>query len=109
MQELVTASNMAWSLCSLLTQGSIEMLMHHGSEEQQERYLRPLVSGQWAGTMNLTEPEAGSDVGPVRSRAVPADDGTDSWRISAQKSFITYAEQHMTQYSVHVLLAPNPD
>jgi alkylation response protein AidB-like acyl-CoA dehydrogenase len=109
MQEMLTAANMAWSLCSLLTQGSIDMLMHHGSEEQQERYLRPMVSGQWTGTMNLTEPEAGSDVGALRTRAVPSPDGDDSWRISGQKIFITYGEQDMTDNIVHLVLARVPD
>ncbi|MEY2421202.1 MAG: 3-(methylsulfanyl)propanoyl-CoA dehydrogenase [Acidimicrobiaceae bacterium] len=109
MQELLTAANMAWSLCSLLTQGSIDMLMHHGSEEQQERYLRPMVAGGWTGTMNLTEPEAGSDVGALRTRAVPSPDGDDSWRISGQKIFITYGEQDMTDNIVHLVLARVPD
>ena len=72
MQEILTAGNMAWSLCPLLTQSAIDMLVHHGSEEQQERYLRPMVSGEWTGTMNLTEPQAGSDVGALRTRAVPS-------------------------------------
>jgi alkylation response protein AidB-like acyl-CoA dehydrogenase len=109
MQELLTAANMAWSLCPLLTQGSIDMLMHHGSEEQQERYLRPMVAGEWTGTMNLTEPEAGSDVGALRTRAVPADDGSDSWRITGQKIFITYGEHDMTDNIVHLVLARVPD
>ncbi|HEV3226702.1 MAG TPA: acyl-CoA dehydrogenase [Acidimicrobiales bacterium] len=109
MQELLTAANMAWSLCPLLTQGAIDMLMHHGSEEQQERYLRPMVSGEWTGTMNLTEPEAGSDVGALRTRAVPSDDGDGSWRISGQKIFITYGEQDMTDNIVHLVLARVPD
>ena len=107
MQEVLTAGNMAWSLCPLLTQGSIDMLMHHGSEEQQERFLRPMVSGEWTGTMNLTEPEAGSDVGALRTRAEPQDDG--SWRISGQKIFITYGEQDLTENIVHLVLARVPD
>ena len=105
MQELLTASNMAWSLCPLLTQGSIDMLMHHGSEEQQERYLRPMVAAEWTGTMNLTEPEAGSDVGALRTRAVPSGNADGSWRISGQKIFITYGEQDMTENIVHLVLA----
>jgi len=107
MQEMVTAANMAWSNCPLLTQGSIDMLLHHGSEEQQETYLRRMVSGEWTGTMNLTEPEAGSDVGALRTRATPAGDGT--WRISGQKIFITYGEQDMTDNIVHLVLARVPD
>ncbi|MEY2458262.1 MAG: 3-(methylsulfanyl)propanoyl-CoA dehydrogenase, partial [Acidimicrobiaceae bacterium] len=109
MQEMQAASNMAWSLCPMLTQGAIDMLMHHGSEEQQERYLRRMVSGEWAGTMNLTEPEAGSDVGALRTRAVPSPNGDDSWRISGQKIFITYGEQDMTDNIVHLVLARVPD
>jgi len=107
MQELMTSANMAFSLCPLLTQGAIDMLRHHGSEEQQERYLRPMVSGEWTGTMNLTEPDAGSDVGALRTRAVPADDGT--WRITGTKIFITYGEQDLTDNIVHLVLARVPD
>ena len=100
---------MALSLCPLLTQGAIDMLMHHGSEEQQERYLRPMVSGEWTGTMNLTEPQAGSDVGALRTRAVPSPDGDGTWRISGQKIFITYGEHDMTDNIVHLVLARVPD
>jgi alkylation response protein AidB-like acyl-CoA dehydrogenase len=109
MQEILTAGNMAWSLCPLLTQGAIDMLMHHGSEEQQERYLRPMVSGEWTGTMNLTEPQAGSDVGALRTRAVPSPDGDGTWRISGQKIFITYGDHDMTDNIVHLVLARVPD
>ena len=107
MQEILTAGNMAFSLCPLLTQGAIDMLRHHGSEEQHERYLRRMVSGEWTGTMNLTEPDAGSDVGALRTRAVPADDGT--WRISGTKIFITYGEQDLTENIIHLVLARVPD
>jgi alkylation response protein AidB-like acyl-CoA dehydrogenase len=107
MQEVLTASNMAFSLCPLLTQGAIDMLEHHGSEEQKERYLRKMVSAEWTGTMNLTEPHAGSDVGALTTKAVPADDG--SWRISGQKIFITYGEQDLTSNIVHLVLARVPD
>jgi alkylation response protein AidB-like acyl-CoA dehydrogenase len=107
MQELLTSANMSWSMCPLLTQGAIEMLMHHGSEEQQEIYLRPMVSGEWTGTMNLTEPQAGSDVGALATKAVPADDGT--WRITGQKIFITYGEHDMAANIVHLVLARVPD
>jgi alkylation response protein AidB-like acyl-CoA dehydrogenase len=109
MQEILTAGNMAWSLCPLLTQGAIDMLMHHGSEEQQERYLRPMVSGAWTGTMNLTESQAGSDVGALRTRAIPSPEGDGTWRISGQKIFITYGEHDMTENIVHLVLARVPD
>ncbi len=88
MQEMMASANMAFSLCPLLTQGAIDMLTHHGSPGQQSTFLEKMVSGEWTGTMNLTEPQAGSDLGAVRTRAVPADDGTR--RITGQKIFITF-------------------
>ena len=109
MQEMLTSANMAFSLCPLLTQGAIDMLSHHGSEEQQERYLRPMVSAAWTGTMNLTEPEAGSDVGALRTKAAPSPEGDGSWRISGQKIFITYGEHDLTENIVHLVLARVPD
>jgi 3-(methylthio)propanoyl-CoA dehydrogenase len=107
MQEMLTSSNMAFSLCPLLTQGAIEALSHHGSEELQEIYLRKMVSGEWTGTMNLTEPQAGSDVGALTSKALPAADGT--WRIFGQKIYITYGEHDMADNIVHLVLARIPD
>ena len=106
-QELMTSANMGFSLCPLLTQGAIDMLTHHGSEEQKETYLPKMVTGEWAGTMNLTEPDSGSDVGAVRTRAVPADDG--SYRIFGTKIFITYGEHELTDNIVHLVLARTPD
>lgn len=76
-QEQITSANMAFSLCPMLTLGAIEALQAHASPQLQETYLRPLVEGRWTGTMNLTEPQAGSDVGALRSSATPAADGTD--------------------------------
>ena len=107
MQELMTAANMAFSLCPLLTQGAIDMLLHHGSEDQRELYLPKMVTGEWTGTMNLTEPQAGSDVGALTTRADPSDDGT--WRISGQKIFITYGEHDLADNIVHLVLARVPD
>ena len=107
MQEMLTASNMGFSLCPLLTQGAIDMLLHYGSEEQREVYLPKMVTGEWTGTMNLTEPQAGSDVGALTTRAIPADDGT--WRITGQKIFITYGEHDMADNIVHLVLARVPD
>ena len=107
MQEMITAANMGLSLCPLLTQGAIDMLLHYGSEEQREVYLPKMVSGEWTGTMNLTEPQAGSDVGALTTRAVPADDGT--WRITGQKIFITYGEHDLADNIVHLVLARVPD
>jgi alkylation response protein AidB-like acyl-CoA dehydrogenase len=105
-QELISAANMGFSLCPLLTQGSIDLLMHHADEVQRETYLPKLVTGEWSGTMNLTEPDAGSDVGALRTRAVPAGDGT--YRISGTKIYITYGEQDLTDNIVHLVLARTP-
>ncbi len=107
MQEMMTAANMAFSLCPLLTQGAIDMLLHYGSEEQREVYLPKMVTGEWTGTMNLTEPQAGSDVGALTTKAVPVDDET--WRITGQKIFITYGEHDLTDNIVHLVLARVPD
>ena len=106
MQELMTASNMAFSLCPLLTQGAIDMLLHYGSEEQREVYLPKMVTGEWTGSMNLTEPQAGSDVGALTTRAVPNDD--DTWRLTGQKIFITYGEHDLADNIVHLVLARVP-
>src|SRR5690606_39132247 len=75
LQEMLCAANMAFAMAPLLTQGAIDLLMHHGDEQQKETYLRKMVTGEWAATMNLTEPQAGSDVGAVRTRAVRRPDG----------------------------------
>ena len=83
------------------------MLVHYGDERQRETYLPKMVSGEWTGTMNLTEPQAGSDVGALTTRAVPADDGT--WRITGQKIFITYGEHDLADNIVHLVLARVPD
>jgi len=107
MQELLTSSNLAFSLCPLLTQGAIDLLSAFGDEEQQQRFLPQLVSGAWTATMNLTEPQAGSDVGALRTRAVPAEDGT--WRLSGTKIFITYGEHDLAPNIVHLVLARVPD
>mgnify|MGYP001056017570 CR=1 FL=1 len=106
MQEFITAANMAFSLCPLLTQGAIDMLLHYGSETQRELYLPKMVAGEWTGTMNLTEPQAGSDVGALTTRAEPADDGT--WRITGQKIFITYGEHDLAENIIHMVLARVP-
>ncbi len=107
MQEFISSANMAFSMCPLLTQGAIDMLRHHGDERQREAYLPRMVTGEWTGTMNLTEPEAGSDVGALRTRAVPAEDGT--WRITGTKIFISFGEHDMADNIVHLVLARVPD
>jgi 3-(methylthio)propanoyl-CoA dehydrogenase len=106
LQEMITAANMAFSLCPMLTQGAVDMLLHFGTEEQRERYLPKMVTGEWTGTMNLTESQAGSDVGALTTRATPNDDG--SWRITGQKIFITYGEHDLADNIVHVVLARVP-
>ena len=102
-QEMFKSANMAFSLCPLLTQAAIEALTQHGSEEQQAMYLEKLVSGEWSGTMCLTEPQAGSDVGALTTRADRQDDGT--YRLFGQKIFITWGEHDLTENIVHLVLA----
>src|SRR6478609_4314969 len=106
-QELLNSANMALAMAPLLTQGAIDAILHHGSEEQKEKYLLKMVSAEWTGSMNLTEPDAGSDVGALRTKAVKADDG--SYRISGQKIFITFGEHSFTDNIVHLVLARTPD
>ncbi|MEM9561060.1 MAG: acyl-CoA dehydrogenase [Actinomycetota bacterium] len=105
-QEMLTSANMAFSLCSLLTQGAIDALEHHGSPEQQAMYLPKMLTGEWTGTMNLTEPQAGSDVGALTSRAEPVGDG--SWKITGQKIYITYGEHDLAENIIHLVLARTP-
>ena len=107
LQEMMVACNMSFSLCPLLTQGAIHALEEVADAELTEQYLSKLVTGEWTGTMNLTEPEAGSDVGALRTKAVPNGDG--SWRITGNKIFITYGEHEMTDNIVHLVLARTPD
>ncbi len=105
--EMLTAANMALSLNPMLTQGSIHALTAHGSDVQKARWLPKLISGEWSGTMNLTEPQAGSDVGALTTRAVPQPDG--SYLLSGQKIFITWGEHDLTDNIVHLVLARTPD
>ncbi|MFY9953050.1 acyl-CoA dehydrogenase [Bradyrhizobium sp.] len=105
--EIWSASNIAFGLCPLVTLSAIEALDAHGSSELKKIYLEKLVSGQWTGTMLLTEPQAGSDVGALRSRAERASDG--SYRITGTKIFITYGDHDMTDNIVHFVLARLPD
>ena len=105
--EIWSASNIAFGLCPLLTLSAIEALDAHGSDELKKIYLEKLVSGEWPGTMQLTEPQAGSDVGALRSRAERAPDG--SYRITGTKIFITYGDHDMSDNIVHFVLARLPD
>jgi 3-(methylthio)propanoyl-CoA dehydrogenase len=104
--EMWNSANMGFALCPLLNVGAVEALTAHGSPEQQRLYLPKLISGEWTGTMNLTEPQAGSDVGALRSRAVRED---DHYRVTGQKIFITYGEHDMAENIVHLVLARLPD
>ncbi len=106
-QEMWNAANMSFALCPMLNQGAVELLTEHGSEEQKRLYLEKMISGEWTGTMNLTEPQAGSDVGAVRTKAVPTKDG--SYRILGQKIYITYGEHDFTSNIIHMVLARTPD
>ncbi|WFM70362.1 acyl-CoA dehydrogenase [Halomonas sp. CKK8] len=106
-QEMLHGANMALGLCPMLTAGAIEALAHHGSDEQQATYLPKLVEGTWTGTMNLTEPQAGSDLSKVRTRAVPQEDG--SYRLFGQKIYITWGEHDAAENIIHLVLARKPD
>ena len=106
-QEMWQGANMSFGLCPLLNQGAVEAIAHHGSEEQKAFYLPKMVSGEWTGTMNLTEPQAGSDLGLLKAKAEP--DGNESYKISGQKIFITYGEHDMAENIIHLVLARLPD
>jgi alkylation response protein AidB-like acyl-CoA dehydrogenase len=100
--EMWNSANLAFCLCPILTQAGVELLLRHGTDEQRRRYLPKLVSGEWTGTMCLTEPQAGSDVGLLRTRAVPAG---DHYRIHGTKIYITYGEHDYTPNTIHMVLA----
>jgi 3-(methylthio)propanoyl-CoA dehydrogenase len=101
-EELWGSSNLAFKLCPMLTQGAIEALERCGTEAQKHKFLPKMVSGEWTGTMNLTEPHAGSDLGVIRTRAVPEG---DHYRLFGQKIFITYGDQDYTPNIIHMVLA----
>ncbi len=105
--EMVSAANMAFGLCPILSQGAIEALAAQGTERQKRLVLPKLVSGEWTGTMNLTEPQAGSDLAAVTTRAEP--DGAGGYRLSGQKIFITWGDHEMTENICHLVLARLPD
>ena len=103
--EMWNAANLSFALCPLLTSGAADALEHHGSDELKALYLPHLVSGEWTGTMNLTEPQAGSDVGALKTRAVRLG---DHYRITGQKIFITYGEHDLAENIIHLVLARTP-
>jgi alkylation response protein AidB-like acyl-CoA dehydrogenase len=104
--EMWQAANMAFTLCPMLTQGAVNAISLYGSQAQKDHYLPKMVTGQWTGTMNLTEPQAGSDLAAVRTKAVPEG---DHFRITGQKIFITYGDHDMAENIVHLVLARLPD
>ena len=108
--ETLGAANMGFTLLPMLTVGAIEALDHHGSAEQKAMYLPNLISGAWSGTMNLTEPQAGSDVGALRSTAVPIEDGPHAgkYRIAGTKIYITWGEHELAENVIHLVLARTP-
>ena len=101
--EMLNSANMSFALCPLLTDGAIEALLTAGSDELKATYLEKLISGQWTGTMNLTEPQAGSDLALVRTKAEPQPDGT--YKVFGTKIFITWGEHDMAENIVHLVLA----
>lgn len=105
--EMLHGANLSFALVALLSDGAIEALLTAGSDAQKARFLEPLISGQWTGTMNLTEPQAGSDLAAVRTRAEPQGDGT--YKIFGTKIFITYGDHDMAENIVHLVLARTPD
>lgn len=107
LNEMWKSANMAFSLCPMLTNGAIEALRYRGSDELKATFLARMMCGEWTGTMNLTEPQAGSDLSAVRTKAVPQSDGT--YRLFGQKIFITYGEHDLTANIVHLVLARLPD
>ncbi len=105
--EMLHGANLSFALVALLSDGAIEALLTAGSDAQKARFLEPLVSGRWTGTMNLTEPQAGSDLAAVRTRAEPQGDGT--YKVFGTKIYITYGDHDMTENIVHLVLARTPD
>jgi alkylation response protein AidB-like acyl-CoA dehydrogenase len=105
--ENIQAASLAFSLCPMLTDGVIEAILTVGSDAQRKQYVPNLIGGKWTGTMNLTEPQAGSDLAQVATRAVKQDDG--SYRLSGQKIFITYGEHDLAENIIHLVLARTPD
>ena len=105
--EMIHGANMAFGLCPMLTFGAIEALLAHGTDEQKQAYLPNLIAGNWTGTMNLTEPQAGSDVGALKSKAIPNGDG--SYAITGQKIYITWGDHDIADNIIHLVLARLPD
>ncbi len=109
--ETCGAANFAFTLCPMLSFGAVEAIHAHGSDEQKATYLEKMISGAWTGTMNLTEPQAGSDVGALRATAEPISDGEHAgkYKIKGQKIYITFGEHDLTDNIIHLVLARTPD
>ena len=107
MTEMIGAASRSWSMGPMLTVGAIDAIHSFGTEELKETYLPKMVANQWSGTMNLTEPQAGSDVGALTTKAIPQEDG--SWRIFGTKIFITYGEHELAENIIQLVLARTPD
>jgi alkylation response protein AidB-like acyl-CoA dehydrogenase len=105
--EIMHAANMAFSLCPMLTQGAIEAIHAHGTDRQKALYLPKMIAGEWTGAMNLTEPQSGSDLGGIRTKAEP--DGAGGYKLTGQKIFITWGDHDCTDNIVHLVLARLPD
>jgi alkylation response protein AidB-like acyl-CoA dehydrogenase len=105
--EMWQSANMAFALCPMLNQAAIEAMEIYGSQEQKDLYLEKMISGEWTGTMNLTEPQAGSDLSVIKTKAEPQNDG--SYKMTGQKIFITYGDHDMTDNIVHMVLARTPN
>ncbi|MDN8582228.1 acyl-CoA dehydrogenase family protein, partial [Eikenella corrodens] len=105
-EEMYYCGNLALSLLPMLTVGAVETIAKHGSEEQKQTFLPKMSQGLWSGTMNLSEPQAGTDLSQVATKAVPQEDG--SYRISGQKTFITWGEHELTENIIHLVLARLP-
>ena len=105
-QEMWHSSNMAFGLCPLLTQGAVHAIASHASVDLKQKYLEKMISGEWTGSMNLTEPQAGSDLAAVRAQAEPSG---DHYLIKGQKIFITYGDHDLTENVIHLVLARTPD
>ena len=107
LEELMSTANLSFSMCPLLTHGATRLLEHHGSDAIKAMYLPKMITGEWSGTMNLTEADAGSDLAAVRTKAEPQPDGT--YRITGTKIFISFGEHDLTDQIVHLVLARTPD
>lgn len=105
--ENLNSANLSFALCPLLTDGCVEAIYQAGTEEQKQKYIPPMLEGRWTGTMNLTEPQAGSDLALLNTKAIKQEDGT--YRITGQKIFITYGDHDMAENIVHLVLARTPD